>query len=949
MPSLEKGNPNGRRDRPFVFPLSGIIYIMENYIERFKRATDPEEIREILIKIREEDIPVEKVIHPRVIANKILELEDVDAISEILEVLNEEEEEELYWDAYIYPEFFIDKIKESDDIGGIGSLLIELLNTGYPDGWIYNAFTLQEILSKIKKDSNFIDVIRYYLGFLAHYHWDLLDYLNKYITSEDVIPFLKKADDLCELSLLLSFMLKLRKKLPEFCFTEEEFKKLIDHSPLRCFTEIIYLSKELDKTWINSLVSYFEKVDTEDEGFSDVLEFFNEIVGIYNRKSRKPEIIFKRFIPLVMEKLKDENIDLLKLSRGIDILKKVFETHEFIDDLFVWKRLSKKYPPYVVANLIISVLNAGYPLEKIPTKMIANYLLYYNMLGDFFYYIEEYFHKIEAYKDKFANFLGEFAEFCGEEKILKSFAPLSIERVSPALGFLRSKTKLIRDLTNHPDFLEDIASKLTQLSELEEIIDILSQEEEELLLSFVNVEKLKDLILSSEGFAEINGFIKMVLRRGDLISIAILEIIFSLTEEDLRLLFSIDDDTTEMIEFLGMIDEFIFEKRELFVKKLPLNLIIKRLISVETLEDIPLALSFLNNFGIDMSKIRGDFFKGLFLRNDIPVYAFWMIYSPEPKRHEREEEGDLFIGEEAFLEDEGGYPESYKNLFLPLLDFYRKLLELNADTTWIKEFTILEIEEIISTTRPEFVASFLEFLYYGRYPKKSIQQINQDMFIKMFVEGANGPFALFMKKRLLSILSLWEYPLDWIKRLNQRDLEKMICNEKTLEDLDILLITLERLGLSKKTIRAFLSSQKFKDRAKNAKFFDMLRMARALLQFEVPIPHELRKGFTEAVKNEEIKGKHLNFFVNSFPIIGNPEYSLFYDDKFLREIIKKDPYNMLYADYYYKNFVRIITYLNKEEYDEVLKREFLIWQPKKEPGTKNNSTNDIDYSFEFPF
>ena len=169
---------------------------MENYLEKFKNAHELEKIREIFERLKQEELPPEMVIHPRIIVNKMIELGNIGEIAELIQILDETGYGP-HWTDYITYGFFEDKIKESDDIGDIGNLLLTLLDIEFSDFWIVEDFTLSEILEKIKESLDLRDTIRYYLGFLRAKHNELIEYLNDRITLANISSLLKRAEDLC--------------------------------------------------------------------------------------------------------------------------------------------------------------------------------------------------------------------------------------------------------------------------------------------------------------------------------------------------------------------------------------------------------------------------------------------------------------------------------------------------------------------------------------------------------------------------------------------------------------------------------------------------------------------------------------------------------------------------------------------------------------------------------
>ncbi len=911
---------------------------MENYLEKFRKTEDPEEIREIFKKIKEEDLPLERVIPPRVVASKIMEIEQINTISEFLRLLDEEQYE-TYWDSYIHYEFFVRKIKESEDIGDIGTLLSELIGIGYPEFWIYEEFTVKEILQKVKESSEFQDVLRYYLGFLRGGHQELRAYLDRRITSEHITSLLKKAQDLCDVVLILYFSLQLGNMTPRLPFSKEKMKELIEDSPLRCLTEFLYLSGKSEKKWRALIIPHLKDLHIEDEDFSDLLDFFEEITEFYNYKKKEPKEVIEIFTPLVIKQLSDKDTDLALFTKGIVLLHKVFFGLDFLERLSLWERFNKRWPPYSIANLLVTIIDMGYPISKIPEEMLLHYLTYYNLFASFLFYMEEFFYKVKTHRDRYIAFIRDMVHLYGEDETLKELSNLHPERALPALGFLRSTVDILENLTLYPHAIKTFLEHFTQLSEIEEFSSMLTEEEKRMVLNFLEPKRVKDFILSSEGLTDVNMFISRFLNSQDRFSGTILRVLDELTREEMEMLLSSEDNPENIEAFLVIIDNIFSERKYTFGKKLPPHTVLEKLYNVSELDQLLDILFLLVDMGFDKNAITGEFLRGLFTRDDIPLYAEWGLFSSVLKEKGNSKYEDLLPEEEEeyFMEGRMHAP-GYTFLFFPLLSFYKELRDVGIDNEWIKGFTLKEIQDTISVTRIEFITAFLELLYYGEYPKEKIYKIEPSLFLNIIKDETNGVTSLFMKKRLLDILSFWGYPMNWIKRLTLTDLIQFVSQQKDLKDLDIFLITLRRLGVSIDLIEEFLLSKEFYEKLKGLETEDMARAFKAFAVFDVPIPYELVELATEkSVKNMD--SKRFDIFVQGFPIVKNLSY--FDTSFFIEKIVEKRNREIILDEHLYKSFVRFITYTGKEEYDTVLKKYFLF----SEPQFHDEEENDLFLGF----
>ncbi|HID16215.1 MAG TPA: hypothetical protein EYP16_05380 [Candidatus Atribacteria bacterium] len=883
---------------------------MKNYLGQFRKTYDVEEIREIFRDIKKyEDLPLYRIIPPRIVAFKLAKLDSLSSISEFITLLREEGYGE-YWYEYIDLDYLVEKIKESEDIGEIGRFLIELGSFGIEESKISEEFSVKEILDKVREDVDIFDRIRYYLGFLQIGHHKLKEYFRGKITNRDILYFTENAKDLCDIVLIIHFILEIRDTPFYLSFTEEKIKEVLEESPLKCISEFLYLSSKVNKTWKNMILPLISELELEDEDLTDFIDFFDEIAHIYTYNKKKVKTLIDRYEPILILRLRDKEIPLDELSRGISILYDIYENPDFIDKLMIWQRFDKRWPPISIAQLIISIINIGYPIEKIPEEMLVHYLVYYNIFGNFLFYMGELLEDIDVLRDRVITILNDMIEIYGEKKTLKDLLNLEPERALSTLAFVRSVLENLDDFTRYPEFMEIVADRFTQLSEIEEFSSILTQKERKLLLSTINKDKVKNLISSSMGLKTLEMFLsRFTDYYSGNIDKNVVNIFNDLTEDEVRMIFFSEDNPKHIEEFLRTIVHLFDKEKDRFVNTIPLDIILEKLYNVRDLYEIINIFEALLDIGIDLKEIKGEFLKTLFLRDDIPLYNLWGYFSYPDREYTLP---SFYINPDS---------KDTKYFFYKLLKFNNDLVNLGIHPKWVNKITPNDIREIIYITRPVFATSFLELLYYGNYPQEEIEKIEYETFLNMLKDKLNGPMDFFSKKRLIDVLSKYRYPLNWIKNLSIMDLEDMVKYVKDLKDMDIFLLKLSRLGIPKDKINMFLSSRNLKVKVKNSNIDEIISIIRVFNLFNIPLPSYM-KGILQ--KRQMIINKDpeiFNTLLWGLPISFSNLLTLFSDiDEFLKEIIEKNGLLILTNENIYKNFIRFISYHNKEEYDDLLKR-----------------------------
>ncbi len=896
---------------------------MENYLEKFKNAHDLEEIREVLERLREEELPPEMIIHPRVIVNKMIELGDIGEISEFIQILDETGYGP-HWTDYITYGFFEDKIKESEDIGDIGNLLLTLLDIEYLDFWIAEDFTLSEILEKVKEPVDLRDTIRYYLGFLKAGHFELIEYLNDQITLANISSLLKRAEDLCDIVLITHFALTLKGKYPNLPFSEEELKGFVRDAPFSCITEFVYLSNNEGEKWKDLVLPLLKEVNIENEDFSEILDFYREVLNRLDYIKPRVRKIIDRFTVYILNKLKQKDIDLIQLKEGISLLHQILGGIDFIDGFSIWERFNKKWPSYAVASLISTLIDISYPISKIPRDMIYHYLNYYGLFPSFLYHMSELFQNIKRHGDRFIFFLRDMVQIAGEEKTLNGLLSLVPSRLLSTLGFIRSKIEMINDFAAYPEFVRGVIEKLSELSELEEFSSMLEDDEERrLFLSLVGPEKLKDFILSSLGLLDINVFMSRFYNFRDFFSHTLYTVLDNLTQEELEMIISLEDDPEQIEHFFDTIKEVFGERRYIFGKKIPYDLVLEKLYNLEDLEELIVILKLLMDMGLKREEIKGEFLRGFFIRDDVTLYTWWTASPFSEKNFKRENpDDDLLPEKDGGFVDEDILPEGYTYIFYPLLLFYSELKELGIDDEWIKGFDIHDIENILSNARIEYVVAFLDFLFHGGYDKKEILKLPPSIFIDIIKRKRRGTGSLFMKKRLLDVLFLWGYPMDWVGEFTPDEVIRLLKREEDLRDLDIFLLGMKRSGFSLSKIREVLYSPQFYDGQRIYPIPDIVRIYKALAILDIETPPELLNlGLEKFRFGDYVESKKIAFLSHGFPLI--KVLKNFNVDALLENLIKENYVAFVKNDGYYKNFIRFLTFIEKEEYDIPLKKAFI--------------------------
>ena len=890
---------------------------MENYIEKFKKTNDIEEIKEIFRKIKEEDLPIDQVIPPRVVAAKLIGMNSINSIFDLLHACYEEEYD-LPWEEYIPYDFFLEKIRNSDDIEEIGLLLSELSVIDYSLSWVRLEFSLEEIIDKAKKSQHPYEAIRFYLGFLRAGHEELKTYMHKFITRDRIEFFINHAENMCELTFLFYFMNHIERDVPFFYFSQDKIKEFLRNSPVRCIAEFLHISAEMEnKPWQDLILPYLGEINIEDEDLDDILIFFEDLLNVYGLYIGKPKEIKEVFAPIILDRLRDEkNIPFTQLIRGISLLSEVYYGVEFIDKLSIWTRFDKKWPSYEVAYLIMSLIDMGYPLDKIPINTLLHYLNYHDMFGNFLYYTDELLPELDRYEKRYISFLKTLVYLYGEERVLKDLSLLPPDKFLPILSYIRNTIDALTDLTQHPNFLAKILDSFSQISELEELLSILNKEEKDLFMHILSKEKMKKLMLRTNDLGDVNEFLRFILnnKHEDKFYTYLFEIFDTFTKEDMEMILSSENNVKEIGKFLYLFEKLQNLRGENLQKRFPSKLIREKLYLTPNLEVLGNTLIILSSLGVLSYIIDKEFLKELFLREKTVLQMDWKK-RPYMKR--------LLSGKKREL------LKNYKPLHASFIEFYKKLGLLRPKyTDWVKEFSEKEIEKIIEKRRAGFVLAFLELLYYDGYPSYKLQKIDPNVFITSLIEKDVYILLhpLFEKRTLLDVLIRLGYPMEWMLNLEIDKLVDIIISADDLEDLDLFLLKLRDIGLSRKRIEGIFYNEKMKNYIKqqygNARTLSALSIIQALLTAEIPIPPYLKKYVLDKELLKEIYSRDIEkVFLKNFSIL-NPAVPSFLDgDNFLEALIRDKGEYM--ATYYYRDFVKLACYLGRPEYEIEVRKRYL--------------------------